>query len=145
VGILSDFFVASPEQIVADRFQYGPTGTFSTVESKGITEVELEELLQIVRTGTVDVSVQQHGNFPLILTCPSEESWVLGCPLDLRDALAVGSEKDLAAYASRWAETEQSRFVRFDEATLLSFLIELANLCRPAQARGESLYLWTSL
>ncbi len=145
MGILSDFFVASPEQIATDQFESGPAGSYPTVESKGITEIELEELLQILRTGNVGNPLPLRDDFPLVLTCPSEEAWVFGCPSDLRDALAGATENNLADYASRWAATEQSGFHRFDETSLLSLLADLADLSRQAQTRNESLYLWISL
>jgi hypothetical protein len=145
MGILSDFFVAAPEQITEDRFRRGPAGTFPTVQSNRLTPVEMDELLRAVRRDHGDDTEPSRGAFPLALTCPSEEAWVIACPAELRDALAEAAEEDLRRYAARWAASEQLQFIRADEAQLRSLLRDLAELAGLAVARNESLYLWLSV
>src|SRR5579864_4634673 len=144
MGILSDFFIANPSQITEDRFHQGPAGTFPTVQSKGLTPVEMDELLQSVRSGA-STEETAHDDFPLVLTCPGGESWVIACPSELRDALAAASGDDLTRYASQWATFEEFEWARDDLSSLVSLLQDLAILARVAQTRGESLYLWMSL
>ena len=145
MGILSDFFAAAPEQIRADQFGTGPAGTFPTVQSTSVTPVELGDLLQVLPSSTIADAAFRRAEFPLRLTCPGGESWVIACPAEMRDVLAGASEEDLMRYAAGWAAFEQSRLNHADEAPLLSLLSGLAELCRLAQARGDSLLLWISV
>jgi hypothetical protein len=145
VGILSDFFVAAPDQITEEHFRRGPAGTYPTVQAKRFTPVEMVELLQVVRPDHPGGATGQRHAFPLVLTCPSGEAWVVSCPADLRDALAEASADDLIRYASRWAEADQLRFIGMDATALAALLADLAPLARLGQVRNEALYLWMSL
>jgi hypothetical protein len=122
MGLLSDFFIAAPEDISADRFKLGPADTFPTVQAKRITPLELAQLLAILRNDHDADTVKSLDAFPVMLTCPGEDAWVVACPEDLRDALAQSSAEDVARYASVWAQYETLRdwgFQAVETAALL--------------------------
>jgi hypothetical protein len=145
VGILTDFFVAAPEHVTEDRFDQGPTGTFPTVQAKRLDPLCLAELLEVIRGVSASDPVPLLDEFPLVFTCPGEESWVVACPLELRDALAAADEQALVRYARQWAEYEELVIDRHNASELAAVLHDVADIARLAQARNQLLYLWMCL
>jgi hypothetical protein len=145
VGLLTDFFVAAPELVSEDRFQQGPTGSFPTVQAKRLDPLRLAELLEVTRNASVPGPVELLNEFPLVFACPGGESWVVACPLELRDALAGADESILAGYASRWAGYEELKRSRYDAPEVAAVLHDVADMARLAQTRNQLLYLWMCL
>jgi hypothetical protein len=139
MGLLTDLFVAAPELVTEDRFHQGPAGTFPTVRAKRQDPLCLAEPLEVIRSASVPEPVQLLDEFPLVFTCPGEESWVVACPLELRDALAGADERILAGYASRWAKYEELKLSLYDAPELTAILHDAADIARSAQTRNQRL------
>lgn len=63
---------------------------------------------------------------------------------ELLAALAAAPRDQIVAAAARWSEDEEF-YGQADPEVLADFLLELADLARQADRRGERLYCWTCL
>lgn len=70
--------------------------------------------------------------------------WVVTLTDEIQAALAAALREQIVAVAAPWLETEEFRG-QGDPEILAEFLLELADLARQANRRGEHLYCWICL
>src|SRR5205814_784858 len=100
--MLGEFFAARSEDLDDVLVEEGPYGRLSTVEAKGLTEVSLATLGEILGVGGYDQLVERIGEGP---QAESEEAGVLTIPTQLRDVLAEA--RDINTVAAGWAATDE--------------------------------------
>lgn len=145
MAVLSNFFVASPQEMTPGVLQAGPDGMFPTIAATSFTTLDLALLLQIARGDNLDDDsvIAALDQFEDVLCGGVEGPWLSRCPEDLRAVLAKASDAAAAAYAARWTEAEE--LADMDVHTAASLVQNLCTLARSAQATGKDLYLWVSL
>jgi hypothetical protein len=138
--VLGEFFAARSEDLDEALVEEGPYGRLSTVEAKGLTEVSLATLGEILGVGGYDQLVERIGEGP---QAESEEAGVLTIPTELRDALAEA--RDINTVAARWAATDELSLDGWRTEDSLRVLRELSALARDAAADRRELWYWWSL
>jgi hypothetical protein len=128
VGLLTDFFLASSEELSLLDLKHGPGGTLPTVQAKGFDPVELLSL-EARMTGASEPAVSQ----PLVREQPDAMVVALGAAF--RDALAAIDEAAMERFGEEW-------LLSADEARILS---EVADLARRGRRGGKGLYVWLAL
>ena len=138
--VLGQFFAASVEDVDDVLVEAGPYGRLSIVEAKGLTEVSLATLGEILGVGRYDQLLERIGEGP---QTESEEAGVLTIPTELRDALAEA--RDINTLAASWAATDELSLDGWCTEDSLRVLRELSALAREAAADGRELWYWWSL
>ncbi len=125
---MSDFFLASSEELDLLDLVRGPHGKFQTIQAKGFDPVSLVSL-EAHMTGTPEAAVSQ--------TIAREQSDVTVVALGqaFRDALAAMDGEAVEQFGEEWLLSD-------DEETILSQVTELA---RHGKQMRKSLYVWISL
>jgi hypothetical protein len=137
--MLGEFFAARPDEIES-VVEAGPFGRFETVEAKGLTEVSLATLGEIMQLGAYDDLVERIGAGP---EAESGEAGILPLPTEFRDALA--SIVDIHAVATKWAATEELELDQWQVSDAAEVLRDVAGLARRAQATSQQVLYWWSL
>ena len=146
MAILSDFFVASPEQATryANRSADQDGGSEITAllqpaSYTGFTSLQVEMLWAILRGEVWNVN-----DYKLEDTSFSDdgESWIHRFPTDLTQLLAGASADQLASALVKWAATEE---IDYSQAELAPVLKDLETLAKRAVATNTSVYLWGSV
>ena len=137
--MLGEFFVASPEE-AAEFMERGAPETLDRVEAKGLSEVSLATLGEILEVGPYDELVARIGDGP---QAESGEAGVFSLPEEMRDALATTGDVD--AVAERWAGTEELSLDGWEVSDAAEVLRDVATLARRARADGRAVLYWWSL
>ena len=137
--MLGMFFPARVEE-VESLVEAGPARTPEVVEAKGLSEVSLSTLGEIMQVGSYDDLVVHIGDGP---QDQSGEAGILPLPDAFRDALA--SSTDLDAVAEQWTATEELTMDGWQPSDAADVLRDLAELARNAKADGRQLFYWWSL
>ena len=142
MGILADFFVATPEDALLyaelsleDSF---PEARFPRAQWKGFTSLEVETLWAIVegRPWNPEThSLEPAGDV-------GEEQWLFRLPEPLVARLATLTPEDQGRFAGEWAETEELSCEASELEPVLASLVDLAG---NARASGRGMFLWGSL
>lgn len=138
--MLGGFFAANSEDIDDVLVQEGPYGRLRTVEAKGLTEVSLAKLAEIMGAGTYDAFVERIAEGR---EADSGEAGLLTVPIEFRDALAEADA--LHDIAARWAATEELTLDGWRTQDSLQVLRDLSELAREAKADGRDVWYWWSL
>jgi hypothetical protein len=146
MGILADFFVATPENAMryAHSLEEPDEGEeiraiVQPREFKGFTGIEFEALWAILAREEWD---PKRHSLEQIHLGAENESWLQRFPDGLVDFLAAADEGRLKSAAAAWAKTEDVDFEASDLEVVLGELHELAlRVRRPETA----MYLWGSL
>jgi len=143
VGILSDFFIATPEQAVryAKRYDEPDKGNTITqllkpLELKNLTGLEMGTLWAILEG--VEWDVDKH---MLEEVLHDESSGVERFPDELIQLLVRADKTEIEAACSPWAATEE---LNCSPSEALSVLHGIQVLAIRSDREGKSLYLWTS-
>jgi hypothetical protein len=136
--VLGEFFAARPEEIDEVLVEDGPYGRLPTVEAKGLSEVTLATLGEILGVGAytdlVERAAAGHDS-------ESGEAGILAVPHEVRGALATTD--DFVAIAERWAATEE--LDEWPKAAVRQVLQEVNELARRARTSDHQLWYWWSL
>jgi len=144
VGLISDFVVASPEDVL----QYGsllrsgkafPANRFQRAEYKNLTPLALGMLWAILRHEKWDVSHHQPEH---VFHTEDGESWLERFPGEFVCRISVLGETTASQAAEAWARSDE---VRSSSDELKPVLRDLKRLATQARKSGQSLYLWGSL
>jgi hypothetical protein len=100
-------------------------------------------LLAAIEGRNLDRAVDRMALDGFVVEGPLHGPWLTRLPDALRDALSAASADELRLYATRWLGAVE--LAHADARAMTALLGDLAELARSAQARGDSLYLWTSL
>lgn len=144
MGILADFFVASPEDArrYASPDSVGDTKLreqIAPAEWKGFTPLELGTLWAILEGQ--DWNIKRHWLIEELLESQGE-SWLFRFPQPLVDLLASATEEQLASANSAWAATEE---LQWPPAELRPLVSDLQRLAKQSRATGFHMYLWGCL
>jgi hypothetical protein len=147
MGILADFFVASPEDAlryeselhkVRDTSEM-PGDRFERVEYKGFTGLELGMLWAIAVGEEWDLD----RHMPANLDHGEEgETWLDEFPPELISVLASIRDQDVQSLAEAWGGTEE---LACEGSLLVPAIEDLRRLALSAQKQGKGMYLWGSL
>jgi hypothetical protein len=144
VGLLADFFVATPE----DALQYGtfvqngepiPADRIQVVSYKNFTPLALERLWAILRREEWDV--KRH-NLEYVFHSEDGESWLFRFPNEMVQRLSALKETDLHQVAGAWVNPPE---VPGNSDELLPVLMDLKQLAARSQMHDRNVYLWGSL
>lgn len=115
------------------------------LETKGIDPLVQMGTLEALLTGEqYDVVVSRPRAGQQVAERSQEGPWVVTLTDELQAALAAAPRDQIVAVAVSWLQTEEFRG-QGDPETLAEFLLELADLARQANRRGERLYCWICL
>jgi hypothetical protein len=150
VGILTDFFVATDDDIDDALVEEGPADRFPTVEAKTIDDVKITSLNAIATGRSYDVD---DGSFdriypetPLIRDGGEEGPWVFRLPTPLLSALSGADAARLTEINEAWAQTEEWALDGVTDPEETRQLVnDVARLARDAQTAEKGVYLWLSL
>jgi hypothetical protein len=127
MGLLSDFFLATPAEIESADLSYGPIRFFRTLEWKGVDTIKMshfEEWLTGADPGDIEQQIVRE-----------EDEWLVVRVNDrLTTALAALSPEGANQFANEWGLSDV-------DAELLPRLIVFV---RTGRASGEDVYLWIS-
>ena len=138
--MLGEFFAARAEDIDEDLVADGPYGRLPTVEAKGLTEVTIATLGEILGAGGYDSLV---GRAAEGREAEGGEAGLLTVPSEIRHALATVG--DLKGVADRWASTEELSLDLWRTEDAFEVLRDLSELAREAGAADRELWYWWSL
>jgi hypothetical protein len=128
VGLLSDFFLATSDEVNSIDVALGPASQLPTVRAKGFDPVELVSLEARLRS-IPDDAVHQ----PTLMD--SGDTLVVALSVGFRDALAAMDRTYLSQFGEEW-------FLSDDEVAILG---QVADLARRGKADGRDLYVWQSV
>jgi hypothetical protein len=113
--------------------------------TKGIDPVIQMRTLEALLTGDqYDVIAGRPRAGHLVAGDDQEGPWVVTLTDELQAALAAAPRDRIVAAATPWSEDEEFHG-RGDPEILADFLLELADLARQADQRGERMYCWICL
>jgi hypothetical protein len=136
-----EFFVASSDQISQQLLEEGPQASGrSAVDAKGLTNVNIATLGQIVGAGTLAELLD--ATFDGAREADGGESGVYVVPLSVTEPLRQMDDVDAAAHS--WAETEELRLDGWTRSDASRVLSDLSSLARTV-TDGQLLWLWWSL
>jgi hypothetical protein len=137
--MLGEFFAAREDEI-DDAVLEAPYKRFETVEARGLTEINLATLGQILGLGTYDDLV---GGLNATGPTDNEEVGLYELPRTFRDALA--GLADVGSAARRWVATEELRLDEWQLEEGERVLREVSALARRALEEQRDLWYWWSL
>ena len=142
MGLLSEFFVASPAEITEEVIRQGSAARYPTICATSFTDLAMALLLVVIEGRDLDEAVDRLDAFE-IADVGEQGPWLVRLPVELRDALACASASDLQRYTTHWLEAEE--MAGADPEYMTTLLERLSTLARYAQAENKCLYLRISL
>jgi hypothetical protein len=128
MGLLTDFFIASPHELERLDRRGGPAALFPTVQAKGFDTVELAQLHEWLTGETADpTDGEKEGEFG--------DTWVIRLTDGFTRAIAQMDSERMAQFAEEW-------LLSADEAAVLQ---EVSALARRGAREGRQLHVWMSL
>ncbi|MET3379229.1 MULTISPECIES: hypothetical protein [Variovorax] len=146
MGILSDFFVASPEEALryANRIEEPDEGDeieelLEPVQYKRFTDIEITTLWAIMEGKEWDVDRHM---LEYVELGEDNDAWLNRFPDELTTLLTQVDSASLAPVLERWANTEE---LACEPTELHPVMEDLRRLAAEALARNKSVYLWGCL
>ncbi len=146
MGILSDFFVANPDEALryANRIEEPDEGDeieelLNPVQYKRFTDIEITTLWAILEGK--DWDVDRH-SLEYVDLGEDNDAWLNRFPDELTALLTQVDAQSLAPVLEQWANTEE---LSCEAAELHPVMEDLRRLAAEAVARKKSLYLWGCL
>ncbi len=127
MGLICDFFLATPAEIESADLTYGPVRSLQTLEWKGVDTIKLshlEEWLTGADPGDIEQQIVRQGDEWLVVKVNGR----------LATALATLSPEAAGQFAKEWLLSD-------DDAELLQRLIVFA---RTGHANSREIYVWMS-
>jgi hypothetical protein len=140
MGILTDFFIATPQEALAADLRLGPASKFPTAQLKSVEIVKVLQLDAILGDHELDFDrVMPLGEKT------TEGPWLFQLPPALVDQLAALSDIESVEVARRWAETpEWAAEPGPSRAAASTALREIRAIARRARADEKPVLLWLS-
>ena len=150
MGLLTDVFVATEDEIDDAVLEEGPADRFPTVEAKGVEIVKITSLNGIATRRSYDLD---DGGFdrlsaevPVTRYAGEEGPWLFRLPAPLLAALAAADGSKLGEINEAWARTEEWQLDGVAHPDETRWLVDgIARLAQNAEMSGKNLYLWMSL
>jgi hypothetical protein len=147
MGILSDFFFATPADVASFDINEGtPAEHFPALQLKGIFGLNVATLDTILLGEPLDDIDAVVARVPRLVRVHDDPETGIGIErLDtgLVDRLAALEPSSYARVAARWAATDEMRGC--DPAELTSVVRDLVEFVAKDRTEGFDLYLWTCL
>ncbi|HEX6818452.1 MAG TPA: hypothetical protein VF120_08760 [Ktedonobacterales bacterium] len=155
MGILTDVFVATEEEMAAADFTLGvPTDLLPVIEAKGVDTVPLGVLNALVSAqhlGDTEADVQAfvaglERDFPCVRDLG--EHWVHHLLDSLTMRLAQFAPTEIERVGAQWARTEElggPNAATSYVAGIVDYLGRLCRLCAQAAQDDKNVYMWISL
>jgi len=143
VGLLTDFFIASPQEVGMIDLRNGPCKRFPTAQYKNADPSTLEALDTLV--------IGSQGEGAVDRTCElirqEEESgpWLLRIRSRIVQALAALEARRLRHLAIQWGQCEEWSMTPEEAQDMVPMLMDLVALAIKARETGRAMYLWKSL
>ena len=136
--MLGEFFAAESQE-TGSLVEDGPFETRPIVEAKGLDEVSLATLGEIIEVGSYGDLVARIGPG---VQGESGCNGILPLPDAFRDALTTANVEETA---ERWAATDELAMDGWQPSDAAEVLRDLSELARQAQAEGRQLFYWWSV
>jgi hypothetical protein len=162
LGLLTDYFTATPERVAAIDIRTGPTGPANLQETPSVERAAeaskpIEDVLAVsgvepgvtmatleaILTGADSMEIIDQGSTEPIADGGPDGPWLVALRPPLQEELLTVPPDGWNAVAERWAATAELSDMPADMA--VSFLEKLAALARRASELGQRLYCWVSL
>jgi hypothetical protein len=154
VGVLTDAFVAAPDEVSLARGGPSVVGQLPAADLKGLDQVKLASLGQLILQGELENDGEGsygaiYDEFMDAMLTPlhefSDEEWVYPVPEQLTSTLADLADEDTAPLAAKWGETEEFELDSIGVEDATTYLRELKRLASAAKDSEKRLFLWMSL
>ena len=142
MGLLSDFFIATPEHVSGLDVESSPLDRFPGFNCKGVEIVKILTLLSLVDGSDVMKNI---GNIDSYFAKQGEESWIVEVPHAITERLSSVNDSELQTLARDWTHTDEWQLEEASVDDVLLILTEMAKLSTVAIQSEQSLYLWISL
>jgi hypothetical protein len=137
MGMLSDFFVASPSDAVTYT-EDTPFPAADCCQYKDLSPLQGAQILAVIRGVPYDVSLLHE--FPLVHEAGEDGPWTVKIPDDMTAALAHLKESDVGSQALAWSGATKEE-LNWDASDFEPIVRDLIKLAYAAQESGKSLFL----
>jgi hypothetical protein len=146
MGVLSDFFIATDQELRDIREPDSPAAQFEGVTSTGVDVVMLCTLQQFACGLNDWEQIFDDCYVAPVKELGSEGPWIYQVSDELCRRLSSLNAPDINRYAKMWAETDEWIMSEEpDRSQTPRVLSDLVNLARKATVRKKKMYLWTCL
>ena len=143
MSVITDFFVATLDEVLQKMPLTGPLSLYPTVEGNRVDGVKVIQLQCILDGSSFDDHLSELDT--LIIRGGDDEPLVVCVPDVIVQALAGASKQRLAHIATAWAATDEWQRDGGTAENLRPWLEEIAILANWAQIEGRSLFAWISV
>ncbi len=144
MGLLSDFFIATPEEVRRLDLHRSPADRLPGFQAKGIDPVKLAILESCVEGAPLEAHPESLEQM-MVRDAGEDGPWVMKIPAHVMKGLAGATPQQLRQWAQGLAETEEWGFDSGAAKEASRVLKAVAKLAREAEAKGRRLYVWHSL
>jgi hypothetical protein len=144
MALLSDFFVATADEVNGLDLSQSPANRFLCLRARRTDVVKLVQLQCLVDGTRFQDHVRELDTL-FVRSAGDKGPWVVIVPKPLVDALSESSDAQISALGRRWAETDE--WVR-DGGTpenIVPFLRDIVRLAQQSKRENKSLYIWISV
>jgi len=139
MSLLSDFYVALPEDAVAyDASRALPDS--ERAEFSGLTYNELADLWAVLQG--IEATPQQAEAFESVLVAAGGERLIHRFPAEFVSSLASLDAASMSIAAAKWVQTGELAYLSCQPSHVIPIIDAASRLARNAQQNGKSLYLW---
>lgn len=134
--MITDFFIATEAEVVALDLDAMEGLPFPTCAAQGVDPVKLASLQALHPTHTMSrrqydpVNLSAHG------------AAVVAVPSALVEAWSGWSDETIDDLGRRWAQTEELRMDRWEEAEAVAFLREMRSFLQAPRPSGAQVWLY---
>eukprot|EP01036_Dinobryon_divergens_P057521 gene57521-76794_t len=145
--MLTDFIVATRDDIPAILNSSAHSSIWPTLEAKGVDRIKLASLRFILKGEPPDDGpvIEYLKLFDLYSAKEHDGPWIEAIPSDLVFLLTQISPSGISSAAIAWANTEEARLDRWQASDVASLLRELSALAASALVQNKALLLWVCL
>jgi hypothetical protein len=146
MGVLTDFVVAHASDAQKVCESLNPSQEFSGIDAKGVGQVGMGTLYAILTHTDCDPDFMM-ADESFLCTGSDDGPWVQLVPEEMTARLAGITESEIPALADEWGNTEefQPEYSSWAREDIVTFLRQISELSRKAQAEKKSLLMWTCL
>ena len=146
MGVLSDFFIATEQELLDLSEPASPVAKFEGVTSTGVDVVMLCTLQQFACGNNEWEEIFDDCYVAPIKELGTEGPWIYQVSDELCKRLSSLNAPDITRYAKMWSETDEWIMSEEpDRSQTPRVLSDLVNLARKATAKKKKMYLWTCL
>jgi hypothetical protein len=144
MALLSDFFIASTNEIQSLNILQSPGKTFPAVQARAIELVKITKLQCIIDGSVFNDHIKDLDGM-IVRSAGDDGPWIILLPNIITKTLLESNETKLADIGKSWAVTEEWVLDGGKPENIIPLIKNLTNLAKKAQAEKRSIYLWVSL